>query len=59
MNVQKKVCFLILLMFVCFLFADVDNPDKPKKGMWDFQLEVVWQIEKAGEDVFGRPFSLK
>jgi hypothetical protein len=45
-------------MFVCFLSADVENPDKPKKGGWDFQLEEVWQIEKAGEDVFGRPFSL-
>ena len=55
---QKIVCLLVPLMFVCILSADVVNPDTSKKGVWDFQLEKVWQIEKAGEDVFGRPFSL-
>jgi hypothetical protein len=45
-------------MLVFSLWADIENADKPKKGVWDFELEEVWQIEKAGEDVFGRPFSL-
>jgi hypothetical protein len=55
---QKMVYSLILLLLVMGLSADVENPDEPKKGMWDFQLEEVWKVERAGEDVFGRPFSL-
>jgi hypothetical protein len=55
---KKMGCSLIFLLLVISLSADVENPDKPKKGMWDFQLEEVWAVKKAGEDVFGRPFSL-
>jgi len=55
---RKIGCLLIPFLVVMSLSADVENADKPKKGVWDFQLEEVWQIRKAGEDVFGRPFSL-
>ena len=56
---MRKIFYLLVpLMIVCILSADLENPDKPQKGVWDFQLEKVWHIEKAGEDVFGRPFSL-
>ena len=55
---RKMGCLLIPFLVVIGLSADVENADKPKMGVWDFQLEKVWQIEKAGEDVFGRPFSL-
>ena len=55
---RKLFCLLIPLLFVCFLSAEIVNPDKPKRGVWDFKLEKVWQIERAGEDVFGRPFSV-
>ncbi len=55
---RKIGCLLIPCLIVLGLSPDVENSDKPKKGMWDFDLEEVWQIEKAGEDVFGRPFSL-
>jgi len=55
---RKILCFLMPFLVVFILSADVDNPDKPKRGLWDFQLEKIWQVEKAGEDVFGRPFSL-
>jgi hypothetical protein len=40
------------------LFSDIQNRDKPLKGQWDFRLEKVWEVDKAGEDVFGRPFTL-
>ena len=55
---HKMVRSLALLLLVISLSADVENRDKPKNGNWDFQLEEVWTVEKAGEDVFGRPFSL-
>lgn len=55
---RKIVWLLVPLIFVFILSADIENPDKPKKGIWDFKLERIWQIERAGEDVFGRPFSL-
>ena len=56
---RKIVFFLISLLTVCFLSADIVNPDKPTKGIWDLKLEKIWQIERAGEDVLGRPFSLR
>ena len=57
-NMRKLFCFMTPLLFICFLSPDIVNTDKPKKGIWDFKLEKIWQIERAGEDVFGRPFSL-
>ena len=56
---MKRTYFPILLMaMAAFLFSEVKNRDKPVKGEWDFRLEKVWEVEKAGEDVFGRPFTL-
>ncbi len=55
---RKILCFLIPFIVVFILSADVENPDKPRKGLWDFQLERIWQVDRAGEEVFGRPFSL-
>jgi len=56
---MKKILFSILLMILsAFLFSDIQNRDKPLKGEWDFRLEKVWEVEKAGESVFGRPFTL-
>jgi hypothetical protein len=56
---MKKFFLSILLMvFSAFLFSDVRNRDKPLKGEWDFRLEKVWEVERAGESVFGRPFTL-
>lgn len=36
-------------------FPDVANKDKPKRGEWDFKLQKVWEIGRAGDDVLGRP----
>jgi len=55
----KKIFVSILLMsFALFLFSAIQNRDKPLQGEWDFRLEKVWQVDRAGEGVFGRPFTL-
>jgi hypothetical protein len=57
---KKTTPGLILLLVTAFLRvqAAVVNPDKPLKGEWDLKLTKVWEINKAGDDVFGFPFSL-
>jgi hypothetical protein len=56
---MKKVLWPILLMaFAASLYSDIKNRDKPLKGGWDFHLEKVWEVERAGESVFGLPFTL-
>lgn len=55
---KKRLFILFVLVFSIFLHADKKNRDKPTKGTWDFQLEKIWEIETAGEDVFGQPFAL-
>lgn len=47
---------LLALFAVCC--AETKSRDKPAKGEWNFHLEKVWEIDKAGEDAFGQPFSL-
>lgn len=54
---KMKLAFIIFLLSP-FLRAGVVNPDKPIKGEWDFKLEKVWEIDRAGNEVFGHPFSL-
>ena len=56
---MKKIFLPVLLMSLSvFLFSDIQNRDKPLKGEWDFRLEKIWEAGKAGDDVFGRPFTL-
>ena len=55
---------LLGLSFTAYAFtshfvAQTKNADKPLKGTWDFKPHKVWQIEKAGDDVFAHPFSLR
>ncbi|UCC40148.1 MAG: hypothetical protein JSV96_01435 [Candidatus Aminicenantes bacterium] len=56
MKTRKLVLIIFLLSF--FFLANIQNPDKPLKGEWDFKLKKIWEIDRAGDDVFGRPFSL-
>jgi len=56
---MKKILLPILLTVLSVsLFPEVHNRDKPLNGEWSFRLEKVWEIDKAGGDVFGRPFTL-
>jgi hypothetical protein len=54
---KMKLAFILFLL-VALSQAAVVNPDKPRKGEWDFKLKKVWEIDRAGDDLLGRPFSL-
>ena len=47
-----------LLLLVAFFQVPVVNPDKPLRGEWDFKIKKVWEVDRAGDDVLGKPFSL-
>jgi hypothetical protein len=47
-----------MFLLVAFFQAPVVNPDKPLMGEWNFRIEKVWEIDRAGDDVLGKPFSL-
>lgn len=56
---MNKFCFVFVLISLALcLSAEVKNPDKPLKGRWDFQIQKIWEIEKAGDEVLGRPAGL-
>ena len=55
---KKMKLVLILLLLIAFFQAGIVNSDKPLKGEWDFKLKKVWEIDRAGDDVLGKPFSL-
>jgi hypothetical protein len=51
---MRKIIFITLLIFFAFfLFSQIKNPDRPLRGKWDFQVKNEWEIENAGNDVFG------
>ena len=35
-------------------FFTVTNPDHPEFGEWDFELQEVWAIDGAGDDLFSK-----
>lgn len=41
-----------LLVIQIGLFAQLKNIDKPLKGKWDYQMEEVWEVGEAGDDIF-------
>jgi hypothetical protein len=52
---NKKTLGLAILVFShILLFSGVVNPDKPSKGEWDFKPAKVWEIHRAGHDIFAR-----
>lgn len=59
---MKKIATSISLFIFCLtLFASgdiIENKDKPLKGEWDFNLQKVWEVENAGEDVMVRARSV-
>lgn len=51
---NKTNVFLLLISFSTIsLFAQIRNPGKPLKGIWDFQLKKIWEVEEAGKDILG------
>jgi hypothetical protein len=41
-------------MLTALLSPLVKNPDKPLKGLWDFNPKKAWEIENAGDEVIGK-----
>lgn len=50
---------VLLAFLVPVLSSETRNRDKPAKGEWDFAPAKIWQVDRAGEDVFGLPFSIR
>jgi len=51
---KKFILFLMfLVLFIVFLSSEVENPDKPEFGEYIFKLDKIWEVEKAGEDLWG------
>jgi hypothetical protein len=56
---MKKIFLMIIFLFMMLVLnGEVVNPDRPQKGEWDFKLEKLWEINRLGEEVFGRPLQV-
>jgi hypothetical protein len=57
---HKRTLIPVLLFFfpIIMIFSEVANKDKPQRGEWDFRLEKVWEIGRAGNNVLGLPQGL-
>ena len=50
----KDTSLVLILIFSLFVFnlnAEVKNENKPLKGEWDFQLQKIWEVGSAGDDI--------
>jgi hypothetical protein len=56
---MKRLSLLTICIPVAFLISNVVNPDRPLKGKWDLRLQEVWEIDRAGQDVFLQPDRLQ
>lgn len=53
---NRLLILIVLILFpMVIIFPDVVNKDKPQIGEWDFKLEKVWEIDRAGDEVLGHP----
>lgn len=55
MKMTQRVVTLLLMAVLTTLplYTDIDNPDRPQKGNWDFKIEKVQYIDHAGSDILG------
>jgi hypothetical protein len=59
MKPLKGVLLMLLWTPAALLFSDVVNKDRPIKGEWDLSLQKVWEIDRAGSEVFLEPDRLQ
>jgi hypothetical protein len=51
----KKTAFFPMVFLISLtLHSQIKNDDRPQKGDWDFKLEKIWEIDKAGNNEFER-----
>ena len=50
---KKTASFLMIFLISLTLHSQIKNDDRPQKGNWDFKLEKIWEVDKAGNDEFG------
>lgn len=50
---KKIVPFLMVFLLSSALHSQIKNDDRPQKGNWDFKLEKIWEVDRAGNDEFG------
>jgi len=51
---KKILCIGWLLIPILLLCGQTSIKDQPIKGEWNFYPEKMWEIDKAGEENFGR-----
>ena len=51
---KKTAFFLLVFLMSLTLHSQIQNDDRPHKGRWDFKPEKIWEVDKAGNDDFGR-----
>lgn len=55
---KPLIPILLFSLTILLVFSEVANKDKPQRGEWDFKLEKVWEIGRAGNNVLGLPQGL-
>ncbi|MCK5221574.1 MAG: 6-bladed beta-propeller [Candidatus Aminicenantes bacterium] len=51
---MKKITVLLsLLLFAIISYAGVINKNEPANGKWDLNKKLLWEVESAGNEVFG------
>jgi len=58
MTIKKMSLAVIPVLALALILVLIANPDKPRKGEWDFKLTKIWEVDRAGDEVLGFPFSL-
>jgi hypothetical protein len=51
---KRNIVIIVAVIFTLSLSAHIQNPDKPLKGKWDFQMKKMWEVEEAGDNVIAR-----
>ena len=59
MRHPRQLLVLGLWIPIALLFSDVVNKDRPLKGEWNLNLRKVWEIDRAGPEVFLEPDRLQ
>jgi hypothetical protein len=54
MRIPVVISILLIPVVLLHPALEVKNADKPLKGNWDFKPGLVWEIDRAGNETFGR-----